>query len=426
MKNILRKIQPLVSVYHFLFAFVGALIYGFPSRKIKVFAVTGTNGKTTTVSIINEVFKGMGYKVAAFSSEKFEINGKEEPNLYKMTMPGKAVLQRLLGKAVKEKCDIAVMEVTSEGIKQYRHYFFNFDTVCITNLTPEHIESHGGFENYRKAKGKLFKACKKTHIINTDDDNADYFLQFKSKQKIGYGIKKDTENKENIDFFLKPEKIISDSNGIKFIVDKEELFLPLLGKFNVYNALLALALLKKEKGSISGVKEVLKNIKGVPGRMDEVYLTPPPLFRVIVDYAVTPNALEELYKELKNNFNPQRIIAVFGACGGGRDRWKRPVLGDIAEKYCDKIILTNEDPYDEDEKEIVNQIMEGVKSKAKAEIIIDRRSAINKALRIAEKEDIVIVTGKGSEPWMCLKNNKKIPWSEKNIIKEEYNNIISI
>ncbi len=423
MKSIIRKIHPVVSIYHFLFAFMGALFCGFPSRKIKVFAVTGTNGKTTTVSIISEVFKSMGYKVAAFSSEKFEINGKEEPNLYKMTMPGRSVLQKLLSKAVKEKCDIAVMEVTSEGIKQYRHYFFHFNAVCITNLTPEHIESHGSFENYRKAKGKLFKACKDTHIINIDDDNANYFLQFKSKQKICYGMNNDI-SKEQANIFLRAENINSSDKGTTFTVDNENLFLPLFGKFNVYNALIALALLKKEKGSIDGVKNALAKIKGVPGRMDEVDLTPPSTFKAIIDYAVTPNALEELYKELKSNFNPQRIIAVFGACGGGRDKWKRPVLGEIAEKYCDKIILTNEDPYDEDEEDIVNQIMQGVKSKAKAEIITDRRSAINKALRVAKEGDIVIVTGKGSEPWMCLKDGKKVPWNEKNIIKEEYNKII--
>ncbi len=426
MKNILRKIHPLVVIYHFLFSFMGALTCGFPSRKIKVFGITGTNGKTTTVNIVSEVFKSAGYRVAAFSSEKFEINGKEEPNLYKMTMPGRAVLQKLLKKAVKENCDVAIMEVTSEGVKQYRHYFFDFEAVCITNLSPEHIESHGGFENYKEAKGKLFKACKKTHIVNIDDSSADYFLNFKGSQKICYGINGSTEDKENVDFFIKAEKVSSDSSGVRFTVENKELFLPLLGEFNVYNALVALSLLKKEKGNIDGAKDALKNIKGVPGRMDEVCLTPPSLFRVIVDYAVTPNALEGLYKELRANFNPQRIIAVFGSCGGGRDRWKRPVLGSIAEKYCDKIILTNEDPYNEDEEEIVNQIMEGVKNKEKVEIVLDRRSAINKALGTANKDDVVIVTGKGSEPWMCLKNGKKIPWSEKNIIKEEYNKIINI
>lgn len=424
MKKVIRKISPVINTYHFLYAFFGALINGFPSRKIKVFAVTGTNGKTTTVNIISDVFKSMGYRVAAFSSEKFEINNKEEPNLYKMTMPGRAVLQKLLKKAVKEKCDIAVMEVTSEGIKQYRHCFFQFDAVCITNLTPEHIESHGGFENYKKAKGRLFEVCKENHIVNIDDENSDYFLQFESKRKVGYGVESNIR-KNNIDVLLRAEKINSNNKGTTFMVDDKELFLPLFGKFNVYNALVALSLLKIEKGSIDGVEKALLEVRSVPGRMDEVAFNPPPLFQVIIDYAVTPNALEELYRELKNNLNPKRIIAVFGACGGGRDKWKRPVLGEIAEKYCDKIILTNEDPYDENEEDIVNQIMEGVKRKEVAEVIIDRRSALNKALKIAEEGDIVVVTGKGSEPWMCLKNNKKIPWNEKQIIEEEYSKIIN-
>ncbi len=410
-KKILRKIKVMVNFYHFLYSFLGALYYFFPSRKIKVFAVTGTNGKSTTVDMIARVFKKAGVRVAAFSSVKFEIAGEEEPNLFKMTMPGRATVQKLLRKAVKEKCQIAVIEVTSEGIKQYRHRFIKIDTACFTNLSPEHIESHGGFDNYRKEKGKLFMAVKNTHVINSDDENAKYFLSFPAKKKITYSALKNAD--------IRAEKVSASSKGVSFSVDGDEFFLGVAGKFNVYNALVAIALAKKENIDMKFVKEALEEMKVMPGRMEELQSSP---YRVIVDYAVTPVTLEGVYKELLENFSPKRIIAVLGSCGGGRDKWKRPVLGEIASKYCQKVIVTNEDPYDEDPEEIIDEIIAG--TSGKGEKIIDRREAIRKALSYAEQGDVIIVTGKGNEPWMCVKGGKKIPWDDREIIKEELKKII--
>lgn len=424
-KKTLLKFKGLVSVYHFLLSFSGALFYFFPSRKIKVFAVTGTNGKTTTVDLMTEVFKEAGYRVAAFSSVKFEIAGEEEKNLFKMTMPGRAVLQSLLKKAVRKGCDIAIMEVTSEGIKQHRHRFIDFDAACFTNLTPEHIESHGGFENYKKEKGKLFRAVSKAHIINIDDDNADYFLQFPAKKKIFYGIKKDFQKKEG-NFLIKAENIKAGKKSLVFSIGEDNFFLPLSGKFNVYNALAAASLALTEGVEMESIKKGLKNAKGIPGRMEEVISSP---FNVIIDYAVTPETMEEVYKEIKENFSPTRLIAVFGSCGGGRDKWKRPVMGEIAAKYCEAVIITNEDPYDEDPQEIMDQIEEGFLRRMKVFPegrkphywkIIDRRDAIRKALELASPGDAIIVTGKGDESWMCLADGKKTPWKEREVIKEEY------
>lgn len=410
-KKILRKIKIVVNLYHFLYSFLGALYYFFPSRKIKVIAVTGTNGKSTTVDMIARVFKKAGVRVAAFSSVKFEIVGEEEPNLFKMTMPGRATVQKLLRKAVKKKCQIAVIEVTSEGIKQYRHRFIKIDTACFTNLSPEHIESHGGFDNYRKEKGKLFMAVKNTHVINIDDENAKYFLSFPAKKKITYSALKNAD--------IKAEKVSASSKGVSFSVDGDEFFLGVAGKFNVYNALVAITLAKKENIDMKFVKEALEEMKVMPGRMEELQSFP---YRVIVDYAVTPVTLEGVYKELLENFSPKRIIAVLGSCGGGRDKWKRPVLGEIASKYCQKVIVTNEDPYDEDPEKIIDEIITG--TSGKGEKIIDRREAIRKALTYAEQGDVIIVTGKGNEPWMCVKGGKKIPWDDREIIKEELKKII--
>ncbi len=410
-KNLLRKIKLVVSLYHFLYAFCGALFYGFPSRKMKVFAVTGTNGKTTTVDLIAKVFKGAGIKVAAFSSVKFEIGDKEEPNLHKMTMPGRAVIQRLLSKAAKEKCRVVVMEVTSEGIKQHRHRFIKFDAACFTNLSPEHIESHGGFENYRKEKGKLFAKTKNMHIINIDDKNAEYFLSFPARKKIRYGIKKEGE--------IQAERVEGGEKGVSFVFEGEEMHLPLTGKFNVYNALVAIALAKEEGVNNETIKKGLQEADVIPGRMQEVVSSP---FRVIIDYAVTPTTLEGVYKEVREIFSPKNLVCILGSCGGGRDRWKRPVLGKIAAKHCDKVIITNEDPYDENPEKIIEEIFLG--TEGKGEKVTDRREAIKKGLGYAKKDDLVIVTGKGSEPWMCVAGGRKIPWNEEKFIEEELSKIL--
>jgi UDP-N-acetylmuramoyl-L-alanyl-D-glutamate--2,6-diaminopimelate ligase len=411
-KDAIRKIKPAVSFYHFLYSFAGAVWYRFPSRKITVIGVTGTNGKTTTVDFASRIMKKGGLRVASFSSIKFEIAGEEEVNLFKMTMPGRAFLQKMIRRAVDKKCDVVVMEVTSEGIKQHRHRFINFQGACFTNISPEHIESHGGFENYRKEKEKLFKKTKNLHIINIDDENANHFLKYQSKEKILCTTKKD--KKENV---FKAEKIESTANGTTFFINDEKFNLAVAGKFNVYNALSAIAIANSQGVSLNDAKEALQEKFTVSGRMEQVISSP---FKVIIDYAVTPDALEQLYKEVKENFSPNKIIAVFGACGGGRDKWKRPKLGEIAGRYCDYIILTNEDPYDEDPEEILNDIEKGFPKNTAYEKIIDREEAVKKALKRAKEKDIIVITGKGCEPWMAISKGKKIPWSDKEVIKKHY------
>ncbi len=419
MKEIIRKYAPafLLDWYHFLLALSGAVFYKFPSRNLKVIGVTGTNGKTTTVEMIAEILKIAGYKTASLSSIRFQINETEEQNKFKMTMPGRFFVQQFLRRAVDAECKFAVVEVTSEGIKQHRHRFIDFDVAILTNLTPEHIEAHKGFENYKKAKGELFKATKNVHIINLDDESAEYFLQFDAKRKFGYSADFSNLGFRVSDVVKAVE--ISAAKKTSFRVKNTIFNLNLRGEFNVYNALAAICAGLSQKIDLDLCKQALEKIKEVPGRMEQVVFGP---FKVFVDYAFTPNALEQVYKTLKpKEKSIKKLICVLGACGGGRDKWKRKVLGGIAHQYCDKIIITNEDPYEEDPMEIIERVAEG--AGPKAEKILDRREAISHALKLARKNSTVIITGKGSEPWICLAQGQKIPWDDREIVREEFHKI---
>jgi UDP-N-acetylmuramoyl-L-alanyl-D-glutamate--2,6-diaminopimelate ligase len=395
MKELIKKFIPsfLLGWYHLTLAFMGAVLYGFPSQKLKVIGVTGTNGKTTVVNFVAGILEEAGFKVAALSGIKFKIGEREWENTLKMTMPGRFKIQSFLRQAVSSGCRYAVLEVTSEGILQHRHRFIDFEAAVFTNLSPEHIERHGGFENYRRAKGNLFAATKNIHVINIDDESADYFLEFPAVKKYTYGLEKGDVNNKNIKVSLK-----------------------LPGEFNVYNALAAICVGLSRGISLEVCRKAVEKVEGVPGRMELVVREP---FKVFVDYAFTPNALEKVYETIK----PQkgRMICVLGACGGGRDKWKRPVLGRIAAKHCDKVIVTNEDPYDEDPMEIIGQVARG--AKGKAEKIADRKKAIRKALEIASQGDTVVITGKGCEPWIMEAKGRRIPWDDRKVVREEFSKL---
>ncbi len=415
MKNLIRKFipKPLLNWYHLSLAFIGAFLYRYPSRKMKVIGITGTNGKTTVANLVTQLLEEAGCKVAAISSIKFKIKDKEWPNTLKMTMPGRFKLQRFLRRAVNQGCQYAVVEVTSEGILQHRHKFIDFDVAVFTNLTPEHIEAHGSFEKYREAKGKLFrsleksKKTKKTSIINLDDENGEYFLKFSADQKIGYGIN------NNISNFIKATNIEVLPEGVSFVIQDVPFNLKLVGRFNIYNALAAISVGLSQEIDLEICKKALEKAEGISGRMEEVVKGP---FKVFVDYAHTPDALLKVYSAFPEN---SKKICILGSCGGGRDKWKRPELGQIANKFCNQIILTNEDPYDEEPGQILDQIETGIKNKEVMKIL-DRREAIKKALSLAKADDIVIITGKGSEPWMCVEKGKKIPWDDREIVREEF------
>lgn len=420
MKTLIKKFTPkfILDWYHFGLVLIGALVYRWPARKLKIIGVTGTNGKSTVVYLTSRILEGAGHKTAAISSVQFKIGDRVWPNTLKMTMPGRFKVQKFMRQAVIAGCRYLVLEVTSEGIRQHRHKFIGFDTAILTNVTPEHIESHGGFDNYKRAKGKLFQSIRPNGkmIINLDDEHAGYFLQFPTAEKWGYGIKR--KSWENIHNIITAENIHLRHNGSDFQVNGTILQTNLLGEFNVSNALAAITAGVTEKISLDKISSVLKNIKGIPGRLEMVIHEP---FTVMVDYAHTPDALEKVYQTLRKVFNG-RLISVLGSAGGGRDKWKRPAMGRIADQYCDQIIVTNEDPYDEDPQIIMEEVASEIKNHP-AKKIIDRREAIREALQSAQEGDIVIITGKGCESWMCLAGGQKTAWDDREIVREEFKEI---
>ena len=433
LKSLVKKITPLflLDYYHFFLAFLGAFFYQFPSKKIKVIGVTGTNGKSSVINLASAIFKEAGFKTASSSSIKFKIGDKERPNNLKMTMPGRFALQKFLKMAVDAKCQYVFLEVTSEGIKQHRHKFIHFDVAVFTNLTPEHIESHGSFEKYKLAKGELFKGLAKTaeeggvFIVNSDDKNADYFLRFPAAEKWVYGIKDGIPALKGEEFYGL-RSVVAQScrvlpNGAEFRIGQTDFHAKLLGEFNIYNSLAAICVALSQGIALDNCKKAIEKINFIPGRTEKVISRP---FIALVDYAHTPDALKKVYEAVGKT----KMICLLGCCGGGRDKWKRPEMGRIAAQYCQKIILTNEDPYDENPQQILKEIRAGITgsgfSPSNLYEILDRREAIKKALILARSGDTVIFTGKGSDSCICVAKGKRNLWNEKKVILEEFQKVV--
>jgi len=445
MKALIRKLtpKPIIRLYHFCLAIFAALIYRFPSRKMIVVGVTGTSGKSTTVKMIGKILEENGSSVGWLSSLTLNVGKEEWANPYHMTMLGRFKLQKYLSSMVKNDVRYAIVEATSEGIKQFRHLGINFDILVFTNLSKEHIEAHGSFENYRNEKLKIFEnlshqkrkqlrwmdeAQEKTVIANIDDENADRFLKYNANKKIGFSA-------GNIKFATKDLEIVkidsyeTNENGSVFKLGSTDFELKLLGKFNIYNALAAITTTSALGVEYLTAKKALLKLDDVPGRMEKIETNKD--FNVIIDLAHTPDSLEQAYKTIQKSYSLvpglKNMVCVFGSAGGGRDKWKRPVMGKIATGYCDKIYLTNEDPYGENPKNILGDIENGIKKEGKKKnkdyfLIEDRRLAIASALKSANSGDLVMITGKGTEATMVI-GDKRVPWNEKEVVKQEINKL---
>ena len=433
--------------YHGFLALSGAVIFGWPSKKIKVIGVTGTKGKSTTVYLISKFLEEAGYKIAAIGSLGYKIGDREWPNNLKMTMPGRWKIQKFLAQAVRSGCQFAVLEVTSEGIKQKRHLGIKFNAAILTNLEKEHIESHGSFEKYYKTKQELFKKTKNIHILNADSSYIGLFSKFPAKKKVFYSFSPREYSVRSFSGIpAMPSEVVGrfaslslgpSQNGLRIRSPNTpaaeiKFQTHLIGEFNFHNILAAIAVVKNYGVSLEIIQKALDKVKNIPGRLE--FINGGHDFKIVVDYAHTPESLKQVYQTLKSEIlnsksetnskfkiQNSKLICVLGAAGGGRDKWKRPIFGELAENYCDHIILTNEDPYDEPPEKIIEDVASGIKDKNKLDIIIDRREAIKKALTKASKSDIVIITGKGSENSIAVAGGKKIPWSDKNVILEELN-----
>ena len=413
--------EPVLSAYHFVFAHIAALMFGYPSRKLLVIAVTGTKGKTSVTEMINAILEEAGHKTALMNSIRFKVADESTRNLTRMSMPGRFFIQRFMHEALRAGCSAVVLEMTSEGAWQHRHRAIDLDALVFTNLAPEHIERHGSYEKYADAKfeiGKqLVRSKKRPRIIvtHTDDSEGKRYLTLGVEKIAGFSLHDH-----------QPYEASERGGHFNFLGIDIEIHLP--GEFSLKNALGA-AKLAEALGIESGIiSRALAKIKKIPGRGETI--NEGQNFTVVVDYAHTPDSLQALY----NAYGSSRKICILGNTGGGRDTWKRPVMGEIADRQCAELILTNEDPYDEDPLTIVEQMAAGMSAQGgslpdgrqvpggkspKLTIIMDRREAIREALQRAKASDAVLITGKGTDPNMCVANGKKIPWDDAEVVREE-------
>ncbi len=457
-KKLFKALSP---VYHFLLSFLAALIYGFPSRNLIVIGVTGTAGKTSSSYLIAKMLSGAGYKTGLTSTAVFSDGDREWLNDKKMTMPGRFFIQKLLKKMKTNGCSYAIVETTSEGIKQFRHRFVNYDVILFTGLYPEHIDSHGSFENYRAAKGKLFshlrrlkikyiddnhqvvnpktqlkkldyKRVAKTIIINGDDDNADYFFNFWAETKYICSFNESFDkdlfiSKIKSEFVPKDLSVVIGKNietgswGTSFLIGDESINLKLLGDFNAKNALNAYAVGLSQGINPQKIEEGLESVHNLAGKIEMIDVGQD--FQAIVDYSFEPKAIEKLYQVI-DLIPHKRLIHLLGSTGGGRDKSRRPILGKLAADKADIVIVTDEDPYDDDPSVIINEVALGAEEAGKVLNkdlfkILNRREAIKKAVTLAEKDDLLLFTGKGAEQQICLANGEKMPWDERNVVREE-------
>jgi len=418
-------IPGLASTYHFLWAWGGAAVHRAPSRKLCVIGVTGTKGKTTTLELVNAMLEAAGKRTALLSSLRVKIGGETHKNQTGNSMPGRAYLQRFLRNAARAECEYALIEVTSQGIAAHRHRFIDWKIGVITNLSPEHIEAHGSFENYRAAKLDFLKYVVRGGgevLLNRDDAHFVFFsaaLGGGGAEGIAGNISAFSQHDDWLAHHL------SEMKGAVRAAATPPAAAPkfFLSDFNEQNIAAAAAVAKKFGIADAPIRAALEHFAGVPGRMEFVVSD---AYTVVVDYAHTPDSLEAAYKAVKpkpNEAYPDpRLICILGSAGGGRDRWKRPRMGQIAAEYCDELVLTDEDPYDEDPKKIIEEIRAGVTAAARAPRgvyeILDRRDAVKKAFALARVGDVVIGTGKGSEDWIHVAQGKRIPWNEKKVFEE--------
>ncbi len=419
LKSRISDNNPFRLLYHKVKAVIAAVYYRFPSRYLHVIGVTGTKGKTTTTNLIAGVLTEAGYKVGMTSTINFQVAGHRWTNSSKMTTLSPFFLQKMLRRMVEEGCTHAVLEVSSHAIIQNRVWGINFDTAVFTNIGEDHLEYHGGMDNYLRAKGLLFERLnksqrklriQKTSILNRDDPNFGFFDQFVVDRQFAYGM-------TSGDVFTTDLELLP--SGSRFVLhvpnNQIEVNFNLPGDFNVYNALAAAAVALSNNINVKVLKEALEKASAIPGRYESVDCGQK--YNIIVDYAHTYESLKALlalYKSLTKG----KLYAVFGATGGGRDKGKRSKMGKVADEIADYLILTDDDPYEEDEWAIIEDISKGITRKEGDRLwkIPNRGEAIELALSMAKEGDTVVIAGKGAEEVQMI-GGKTIPWDDRKAVR---------
>lgn len=396
-------VRPLLPLYHRVLAYLLALSYGFPARSMTVIGVTGTKGKSSVSDMLFTVLRHAGYPAAVAGTIRFAINDISEPNLFKMTMPGRGFIHNFLARAKKAGAKYAVVEITSESVLQNRHKYLFLNGLVFTNLQKEHIERHGSFENYAAAKLQIGRELERSPkrpramIANADDAHSEPYLKLQVEEQLPFS-------------YSDAKDVVLGAGNVSFIYEGVHFAMKLPGSFSIMNALAVIKAAQFVGVPLSKIAEALASLERIPGRTERIDHGQP--YQVIVDYAHTPDSLQALYDAY-----PVRRICVLGNTGGGRDTWKRPEMGRIADQMCDEVILTDEDPYDEDPQQIVDEMAKGMKRAPR--IIMDRREAIHTALTLAQPGDAVLITGKGTDPYIMQANDTKLPWSDAKVVAEE-------
>ncbi|OEF96077.1 UDP-N-acetylmuramoyl-L-alanyl-D-glutamate--2,6-diaminopimelate ligase [Desulfuribacillus alkaliarsenatis] len=380
--------------------------YSHPTRSLKLIGITGTNGKTTTTYLVEKIFKDYGKKTGVIGTIEMRIGEEKYP--VANTTPEPISLQENFHMMVEKEVEVAVIEVSSHALELHRVAGCDFDIAVFTNFTQDHLDFHSSLDEYKQAKAKLFSRLgnaygdyeQKYTVLNADDPEYSYFAAAAIMQGFTYGIKNDAD--------IKAYNIVNRPEGAKFTVDtplgSTDISLKMSGEFSVYNALAAIAISLLQGVPLTLIKDSLEAVPGVPGRFEKVDVGQD--FTIIVDYAHTADSLENVLKTIKG-FSAKRIITVFG-CGGDRDKSKRPLMGNVSKKYSDISIITSDNPRTEDVKSIIDNIMVAFKDAPDASYIRidDRTSAIEHAVNIAEKDDVILIAGKGHETYQIIGTQK--------------------
>lgn len=428
----IKKVAPrgLIKIYHLIKANFASFYYGYPGRKLKVYGVTGTNGKTSTAIFLHSILKESGIKAGLATTAVFNDGIKQFRNVKKMTTLSPWELNKFMAQVVKNGAHEAVIEVTSHALDQYRVEGINFDTVIFTNLTHDHLDYHKTKESYVKAKEKLFAKPHRISVVNLDDGARDNFLKYKASRKIVFSAKETVAKRagsERSDLgIIYASDINPTTYGVDFTLniggESIRIYLKTPGLFNVSNALGAVASARGSNISINNIKKGLESVEILPGRLESLDFGQK--FKIYIDYAHTPDGLMKVFESVKPTVKG-KLIHVGGATGN-RDKSKRIILGALAGKFADVVIVTNEDPDNEDPVKIMEQVAQGVTRGAghkRIELgenffkIEDRTQAIELALSIARADDVVLVTGKGDETSMII-NGELVPFSDREEIKK--------